>query len=447
MTATHSFDTLGPMFVEIRNEPLAYAWGADRAISDLLGRDGVCAPAPGAPATEAELWMGAHHGSPSRIVDPAATHDAGDLATWIAADPTTTLGRFADGLREGDGPRLPFLLKVLAAGGPLSLQAHPSLARARAGYAAEDAAGVPRDAPDRNYRDASHKPELLLALSDTMEALVGFRAVAGSRALVEAFVRDAGPGSAALAPLVDALARADARGGLREVVTWILTPSLGLDDLVSVVSATAATAVADPAGTVLGTRYPREAATIAELAERFPGDPGIVLALLLNRVTLRRGEAVFVPAGNLHAYLRGTGIEIMAASDNVLRGGLTTKHVDRAELLAALDDTPVPPPFLAPVEVTHGVREFRPDVADFRLVEVTGGGTRTVRVDGPAIVLCLEGTARLVGAECEVVLQAGRSVFVTPDEGDLTVAGDVDLVIAMPGIDRDDTPPIDAERR
>lgn len=447
MTTARSFGTLGPMFVEISNAPLTYAWGADRAISELLGTDGVCVREPDAPVTEAELWMGAHHGSPSRIVDPVRTDGADDLAAWICADPVRTLGRFSDGLREGDGPRLPFLLKVLAAGGPLSLQAHPSLERARAGFAAEDAAGVPRDAPERNYRDASHKPELLLALSDTMEALVGFRAVAESCALVDAFVQDAPAHGSALEPLARRAALAARTGELREIVTWMLTPSAQMVDVVAAVSETATRVRDAPGGTALGERYRREVETIADLATRFPGDQGIVLALLLNRVTLRRGEAVFVRAGNLHAYLRGTGIEIMAASDNVLRGGLTGKHVDRTELLGALDFTPVPPSYLAPIEVRAGVREFRPDVSDFRLVEVSGGGPRSVRVDGPAIVLCLDGRVRLRGAHGGTTLTKGTSVFVTPDEGDLELDGEFELVVAMPGLDRDDAPPIPEDRR
>lgn len=429
------------MFALIRNTPLDYAWGAEGAISGLLGDRGVCAAA-GDGSPEAELWMGAHDKRPSRLLDPGQAGGAEDLLQWIAADPQTTLGRFAGGLREGDEARLPFLLKVIAAGTPLSLQAHPSLAAAREGFAREQAAGIPIDAPDRNYRDANHKPELLIALSETMETVAGFRA---HRETLAAFTHLAAAelaptDRAALEALRHRVAAAGDSRGLRALVAWALSG----DDSAAAAAAALARA-AERCSVCPGAPGWRDSSTVRLLAEHYPGDPGVIVALLLNRVTLHRGEAIFVGAGRPHAYLGGLGIEIMASSDNVLRGGLTAKHVDVAELLSVLDFTVVPQPFLAPVELGNGVLEYRPDVPDFRLSRVTrelGDVPSEVEVDGPAIVLVLAGKLLLRGAAGSSELLAGQSAFITPEEGDLLIEGAGDAVIAAPGLQRGDRLPL-----
>ena len=160
------------MFVGITNSPRPYAWGSHGAISALLGLT------PSA-ALEAELWLGAHAGSPSRIINPSQAGGADTLADWIAADPESALGVH----RPGE-PRLPFLLKVLAAASPLSLQAHPTAAQAVAGFAREEAAGIPLDAPERNYKDSDAKPEIIYALEDGFEALCGFRSLGSIREVI-----------------------------------------------------------------------------------------------------------------------------------------------------------------------------------------------------------------------------------------------------------------------
>ena len=175
--------------------------------------------------------------------------------------------------------------------------------------------------------------------------------------------------------------------------------------------------------------------TVRMLADRYPGDPGIVISLLLNRVTLARGEALYLPAGNIHAYLAGLGVELMAASDNVLRGGLTPKHVDVPELLRVLDFTPVDIPYLRPEIPQQGVRVFRPDVPDFVLVQVEGSATagdRLVPLGGPAIAICTEGSVSISGRSSTTLAQ-GETLFITPDEGDLTVAGAGELFVATTG--------------
>ena len=362
------------MFVGITNTPRNYAWGSDGAISTLLGFE-----ASGSP--EAELWLGAHPGSPSGVVGSA-----------------DTLLDIVDG-------RLPFLLKVLAAGSPLSLQAHPTMAQAAEGFARENALGIPIDAPNRNYKDAFHKPELIYALSEEFDALCGFRSAAGIRAIVAATL------PVAAAPLLERLTDDES---LRDVFEWLLTRGDGVDALVAAVSEAADDSTP-------------ELATVKLLAESYPGDPGIVISLMLNRVTLAKGEALFLPAGNIHAYLSGLGIELMASSDNVLRGGLTPKHIDVPELLSVLDFRPVPVPYLLPQHSARGVDVFRPADAEFALLVIEGDAVTAL--NGPAIALCLEGEFTLTGNATESRLTRGSAVYVA-DESKLGVEGSGRLMLA-----------------
>ncbi|MFS2031768.1 mannose-6-phosphate isomerase, class I, partial [Curtobacterium sp. CT11-45] len=330
------------MFLGITNTPRDYAWGSVTAIPELLGRTVTGAP-------QAELWLGAHPGSPSVVVNPAMVGGADTLLDWITAEPRDALGP--------DRTGLPFLLKVLAAAAPLSLQAHPTPEQAREGFEREEAAGVPIDDPARNYKDPFPKPELVVALSERFEALSGFRPVAETLADVETL--DAGSGR--LGPLVVHL-----QHGLEDTVRWLETGDSSAQAVVQAVSDLAA-ALPDDAVTP-------NTATVRDLGTSYPGDPGIVVSLLMHRVTLAAGEAMYLPAGNIHAYLNGLGIELMAPSDNVLRGGLTPKHVDVPELLHVLDFTAYPAPVLAPESVAAGVERFAPDGVGFALLRVTGDG-------------------------------------------------------------------------
>ncbi|MFD5866035.1 mannose-6-phosphate isomerase, class I [Agromyces sp. NPDC127015] len=396
----------------IDNTPRDYAWGSRTAIAEYRGR-----AASGDP--EAELWLGAHAGSPSKIVDAASVGHA-DLADWIAADPVTALGPEL----AAQGARLPFLLKVLAAGAPLSLQAHPTPAQARAGFAREEAEGVAIDAYDRNYKDGFHKPELIVAVSETFDALSGFRPleeVQGVLAVLRAAdAASADPQPGALDLLAAHLAEPEP---LRATVEWLLRDGRGGDSgeaswvIERVVALAASTeAAASP--------YARSFETVGVLAEAYPGDPGIVISLLLNRVRLRAGESLYLAAGNIHAYLDGLGIELMAASDNVLRGGLTPKHIDVAELVDVLDFTPMAPPRLAAVDVSADVSAYRPGVADFELYRAEpGAGASTLELHGPAIVLAEAGALDLSGARSRTPLERGRALYATPDEVALRISG------------------------
>jgi mannose-6-phosphate isomerase len=371
------------VFVALSNSPRDYAWGSRTEISELLGTK-----ASGNP--EAEYWLGTHPGSPSHVEDPRSVGGA-----TLLSELTT----------------LPFLLKVLAAASPLSLQAHPTTAQAMAGFARENAEGIPLDAPNRNYRDAAHKPELIYALSAEFTALSGFRPVAQTRALLSALEPD---------PLVaDLRARLVGESTLRPVFEWLITPSSGVRELVARVVQLAAK------------RTEPEFAMVGDLAAAYPGDPGIVIALLLNRVVLRPGQALYLPAGNIHAYLSGLGIELMAASDNVLRGGLTPKHVDVAELLAVVDFRPSATPLLIATHPTEGVEAFRPDVPEFELVVVNPqvDGARFTP-PGESILLCTEGALAVRGTVSATHLGRGQSVYVTADERELDFTGTGTVFIA-----------------
>jgi mannose-6-phosphate isomerase len=342
--------------------------------------------------------MGAHPGEPSVLSDGRSLDKA------IATDPDALLGR---AVRERFGERLPFLMKVLAADLPLSLQAHPTTAQAEAGFAAEEAAGVPHDDPTRTFKDPFHKPEILCALTP-VEALCGFRPVEESlHCLAKLQLPELMPTIAALA-----------RGGLRTAIPQLLALSARRrDSLVRAVATKAASFVAAHDPEFINTY--RWAAT---LADTYPGDPGVVISLLCNHLTLAPGEAVFLPAGNLHAYLDGAGVEVMASSDNVLRGGLTSKHVDLAALIEVLDFTDGKVPVIHPVLGPGGLRYPTP-VEDFDLTRVQVAlDPGVLTTAGPQVVLCTEGIGVLTGADGEVVLKKGQSVFV-PAGQPVTVRG------------------------
>jgi mannose-6-phosphate isomerase len=367
---------------QLTNAVRHYPWGSRTVIPELLGER--------SPAERpcAELWMGAHPDDPSMLSDGTPLDKA------IAAEPEQLLG---PAVLERFGPRLPYLVKVLAADTPLSLQAHPTTEQAQAGFAAEEKAGIPRDDPTRTFKDPHHKPELLLALT-TFEALCGFRPVEESlHCLAKLQVPELKPTIAALA-----------RGGLRAAVPQLLALT---EDRRSELVATVAegarrfVAAADP-------EFINTYRWAGTLAETFPGDPGVVISLMCNHLKLAPGEAVFLPAGNLHAYLSGAGVEVMASSDNVLRGGLTTKHVDLAALIEVLDFTDRKVPVLHPVLGPGGLRYPVP-VEDFDLTRCQlDAGSGVLTTAGPQVILCTEGTATLASADGELVLPKGASAFV-----------------------------------
>ncbi|QGN33696.1 mannose-6-phosphate isomerase, class I [Microlunatus sp. Gsoil 973] len=370
-----------------------YAWGSTTALPQFLGTEPTDDP-------QAELWLGAHPLAPAGLVtdegeQPLDAAIAADPAGWVGA---ASVDRF--------GPRLPYLMKVLAAARPLSLQAHPDRAQAEDGFAREEAARIPRDAPERTYRDNWPKPEALCALGD-FEALCGFREPAATYQLFTAL------GVPAATDLVSPLQS----GGAAEL-EQVFGTLLRMPDARSLVIAVAraASVLASEPGPV-----GRFARTAAEIGSYNPGDPGVLAALLMNRVSLHKYEALYLPAGNLHAYLRGLGVEIMANSDNVLRGGLTGKHIDIDELLRLLDFTPGPVGPVPIEQVSEAVYRYRTQAPEFALWRVDvdhapSDGTAVPAHGSGRVVLCGDGSVTLRSAGVDLGLGRGQSAYLLPEE-------------------------------
>ncbi|PHV65833.1 mannose-6-phosphate isomerase, class I [Williamsia muralis] len=383
-----------------------YAWGSRTAIAALRGM-----PTPSA-HPEAELWFGAHPAAPAIVRDDARENT---LLEVIDADPRAELGTLCAERYVG---RLPFLMKILAAEEPLSLQAHPSLQQAKEGFARENERGIDVGASDRNYRDENHKPELVVALSE-FHALAGFRDVRETVDLLRVLQvpeLDSHLGMIAGQP--------DSQGLRALFTTWITLPESALSTLIPAVLAGAIRYLESGQD-----RFAAEARTVLEIGENYPLDPGVLAVLLLNRVTLAPGEGLYLPAGNLHAYLWGTAVEVMANSDNVLRGGLTPKHVDVPELLRVLDFTPVAPGDIAPsIHTLNSELIYQTPAAEFRLskVELDGTGLRRPSsilfdVPGPQILLCTTGSIELRGPSGHLVVPQGRAAWLGDNDPDVIV--------------------------
>jgi len=381
----------------LRNPIRHYAWGSRTLLADLMGRS---SPSD---EPEAELWMGSHPAAPSWLEDDAGERTLGD---WLADDPAGRLGADVSERFEGE---LPFLFKVLAPEQALSIQAHPDARQAREGFARENAAGIPLDAPHRLYRDPHPKPELICAL-EPFHVLCGFRA----RDEITA-------GLAALeVPSLDPDLRALASGGPADGLARLLAGLLERDapERRALAGEVAAAARSEAAAHVW----------VRRLAEQHPGDPSVLAPLLLNLLTLEPGQALFLGAGEIHAYLGGLAVELMANSDNVLRGGLTPKHVDVAELLRTLTFREGPPPVLEARPVSPGVARYETPAREFALSRLRprpGAPVPGSESRGAEILLCVAGAvAVVVDDEAPVALRPGQAAFVPADARPYRVEGD-----------------------
>lgn len=389
----------------LENEIRNYAWGSRDVIATLLGRQSGDRP-------EAELWLGAHPLGSSRIADCDRP-----LKEEIELDPGRHLG---EAVHAEFPSRLPFLFKVLAAERPLSLQAHPSAQKAKAGYAAEEEAGVPIDDPTRSYRDSFDKPELFVALTPC-EVLCGFRPAAEAADILARL------GISQLSPYIASLLTGRAADGLRVVVTTLLS-------LPAAPKAELAARVVDECRRILDSDEPGPHAGAyawaVRLGELYPGDIGVVMSLLLNLLALEPDQGLFVGPGMLHAYLYGAGLEAQANSDNTLRGGLTPKHVDVAELLKILDFEPavdqiIEPVTVEPGEPCEGARTWRTPARSFALYDwhLDGTAEHELRAHGPSIVLCLHGEITLSNAMGGLELRKGDSAYIASSEPQVSVSG------------------------
>lgn len=376
----------------ITNEPRPYAWGIPGGIGAVFGATSTS----GDP--EAELWLGSHPGSPARFDDLDAPWP--DLAGWESLQPNP----------------LPFLVKVLAVGGSLSIQSHPSRAQAEVGFARETASGIPIDAPNRSYRDPNAKPELLVAVEDGFEALCGFREPATVLADLDRLLgHHPDPG-------LEPLRHRVSESGLAATTRWLLGGGSEVGAVVATLSRRA--------------RGRTAPAVVDRVAREYPADPGVAVALLLNHVVLPRGGALFLDAGTVHAYLGGVGVEVMGPSDNVVRGGLTPKYVDVDELLAISTFEPTRPVLLAPDTLGPHLRSYRPRCASgsvgFELLEATGPGL--VRLGSASVMVVLEGDFAVADANQRMRLTRGESALYA-EPGQLRIDGSGRMFVATAELD------------
>ena len=385
----------------------ADAWGSFQAIPEFLGT-----PEDGQPVSE--VWFGDHPDGPTVAVDEEG-QEISSLADLIDSDPRAML---SSGILFSFGSQLPYLMKIIAPAEALSLQVHPTKEIAREGYLREEVLGIPREDPARTYRDMNHKPEMIYALTD-FEALVGFRVPRKARELLDGL-----EGSLAES-LNRRLRLSTVRGGLRLLAGWLFDPDSpatpeAIDEFVHACRARLESGCSPSI---------RTDSMVSTLGALHPGDPGIVLAFLMNPVSLRAGEAVYIPPRQIHSYQSGLGIEVMAASDNVVRAGLTTKFVDSAQLVEIAEFSALPPIRLAPEHPTHSTDRFLAPAQEFTL-SVTTLESHTedplaVPGEGPRIVLGIEGTVVLSCEEgdAEVTVHQGQSVFVPASDRGLRARG------------------------
>ncbi len=414
---------VGPWPQRMVNPIQPYDWGSTTALARLQRR-----PAPGGP--EAELWMGAHPSAPSGVEGVDGSVRQLDELVGAAAD--AVLGADVAAIF---GPRLPFLLKVLAIDKPLSVQVHPTAERAAAAYAGE--IGVPGE---HRYVDPFHKPELAYALEPT-DILCGFRPADRAAYLLglvdcERVRRVAEPLLSEDADDVECVEEA-----FRVLVTWPAQDRAAL-----------ATDVAGQARALLGSVGPqrpddedavgpddrRALVWASRLARYHPNDPLVAAPLLLDLVRLEPGHTLFVPAGAPHAYLYGLAVEIMANSDNVLRAGLTHKQVAVEELLTIVDGATRPVLDVPAVALSPHETAWRPPVADFQLIRLRTTSAAPVaafpHLVGPQVVLCTQGPVTLTAGAHQVRLAPGESAFVGAAGAPLTVTGPGEVFRAATGL-------------
>lgn len=397
------------------NPVQTYAWGSATAFSELFDW-----AASGAP--QAEVWMGAHPKAPSQVVTGA------DQPVRL----DTHLSQHPEQLGSGHpGQRLPFLLKVLAVATPLSIQAHPSRDQATAGFAAEEAAGIDLEADHRNYVDRNHKPELVVALTD-FTALCGFRdpqqTLEDLSALRTVIAREAPTVSTEMITAVQALSTAVGLSDFRAALQAALQDHR---ESLSMAAGLLASTDLRSAEVELSSVT---VDTIERITHHFPADPGLFVALMLNRVDLSPGGALFLPSGNLHAYLGGVGVEVMANSDNVLRGGLTAKHIDVAELLRIAHTEVLSLPVLKPESESAHHYIYRPPAEEFLLHRIEfphTGLSHQVDQPEPVVAVCTSGSLTAGSS----TLAAGDSVFIPAGEAAEFSGADAQLFIAtVPGV-------------
>jgi len=371
----------------LKNPIKYYAWGSHTAIPELLGQ-----PTP-SDKPHAELWMGAHPRAPSEIMVDGNWQP---LPQLIDKWPVEILGKRA---AEKFNGKLPFLFKVLAAAMPLSIQAHPSLRQAKEGFARENSLGIPLTSSNRSYRDENHKPEMVCALTPFW-ALNGFRKFSDMLSMLKAI------NPPALSREIRDLEGHPDSDGLRRFFSAIIT----LDEPRKRLTLRDAISSAEK-----GTREDPAFKWVLRLHVQYPGDIGVLSPLLLNVVKLEPGQAMFLRAGQLHAYLEGVGIELMANSDNVIRGGLTPKYVDVPELLRILNFTESEIGILTPEKQSSGESAYTSNAEEFRLSVIgVKAGTPYMSPEDRSveIMICVQGKASVEDLEGGKTLELYRGTCI-----------------------------------
>ncbi|EKM26165.1 mannose-6-phosphate isomerase, class I [Vibrio sp. HENC-03] len=370
-----------------------YDWGSRTAIHDLFGF------ANEAQQPQAEVWMGTHPNGCS-IVNQGSTNVS--LSELIKQDPSAFLSQntaevFSD---------LPFLFKILAADKALSIQVHPNKQDAELGYAREQQLGVPLSAFNRNYKDANHKPELVYALTE-YQAMNGFRPF--DEIIVEFRLCDIPE----INGYVEQFERNPNQDGLCQFFVEILSmeearKANAVDHLLSYAAANQVRPVCE---------------LILDLAAQYPNDVGLFAPLLLNVITLKPGEAMFLSARTPHAYIKGTGLEIMANSDNVLRAGLTPKHMDVEELVKCTDFIPKPMNTLLTHAAINGSEHHFPvPVQDFKFSVFQEPKDQQVEMSSAEILMPIDADVTLLAESGEtLVLGKGQSAFIPAYVGNYTI--------------------------
>ncbi|MCD4795891.1 MAG: mannose-6-phosphate isomerase, class I [Candidatus Cloacimonetes bacterium] len=402
---------------KLKNTIQEYAWGSKTIIPELLGKT---SPAE---KPQAELWMGAHPKAPSVILQDGKEIS---LANHIKQDPKGILGQE---VAEIFDDKLPFLFKVLAAETPLSIQAHPNLLQAKEGYKRENEQSIPVDSTRRNYKDANHKPELICALT-TFDAMCGFRNYS---------------------EMCDLFQFLQLQKNIPEIETFIQNPTgRSLQILFKELMELSEKRKKEAVDLLLERCKKITPRTdeerfifqwINKLSQIYPGDIGIFAPLLLNTIRLQPGQALYLDAGILHAYLKGAGIEIMANSDNVLRGGLTPKHIDVPELMKTLSFSAKPLEIIEPVSFDDVEFIYDTPAYEFRLsiIKLTESIKfyNAKKRSGAEIILCRTGFAEIEwDREEKLTLKKGESIFIPFSAGKYKIEGKAVLyraTIPVPG--------------
>lgn len=380
------------MIYRLTGQVQHYAWGGKDYIASLIGlnsaKDQPCA----------EWWLGAHPSAPSEIENVTGKQS---LIEFLSQNPTA-LGQAS---RQQFGDELSYLLKILDVEKPLSIQLHPTKDQAEKGFEAENAKGVALTDGTRTYKDRNHKPEMMIALSDFW-LLHGFKTK--SQLLATLNTR----------PSLQSLAEKLGKQSLAEFYADVMLAeqSTLANWLLPIIEANQQSykngelELDNPDYWVL---YTMEAMAISP--EKL--DAGLVCFYLFNIVHLKEGEGIFQDAGIPHAYLRGQNVELMACSDNVIRGGLTPKYVDIVELLKIVDCREVTPQIISAASQNQSEFTYKTPVKDFALAQIRVEPQQHTKVNlqSAGILLVMQGELKIQEKSTALILKQGESAFITAD--------------------------------